>query len=67
MCRLRSFFGRSGCDCCDTDKLPPAPRKTCICEESDGGMLLRTGAFQLGSGVGRDLLNSQSDGKGGFQ
>jgi hypothetical protein len=29
-------------------------------------MLLRTGAFQLGPDVGRDLLFSQSDGKWGF-
>lgn len=31
-----------------------------------GGGLLKTGAFQLGSGVGKDLLWFQGDGEGGF-
>ncbi len=31
-----------------------------------GGMLLKTGAFILGPGVGKDLLGSQGDGKAGF-
>lgn len=31
-----------------------------------GGALLKTGAFQLGRGVGKDLLRSQWDGKSGF-
>jgi hypothetical protein len=63
--RLRSLFGREDCACCTTDKdIPPAPRK--LCPEDGGGMLLRTGAFQLGPDVGRDLLFSQSDGKWGF-
>jgi dihydrodipicolinate synthase/N-acetylneuraminate lyase len=31
-----------------------------------GGMLLKTGAFQLGAGVGKDLTRSQWDGYGGF-
>jgi dihydrodipicolinate synthase/N-acetylneuraminate lyase len=31
-----------------------------------GGMLLKTGAFQLGAGVGKDLLDSQDDGHSGF-
>jgi hypothetical protein len=65
--RIQAFFCRSRGDCCDGDKLPPAPRKPyCCTEDEDGGMLLKTGAFLLGPGVGRDLLNSQSDGKAGF-
>jgi 4-hydroxy-tetrahydrodipicolinate synthase len=31
-----------------------------------GGMLLRTGALQLGPDVGKDLLRAQGDGKAGF-
>ena len=31
-----------------------------------GGALLRTGAFQLGPGVGKDLMHSQWDGMSGF-
>ena len=31
-----------------------------------GGALLKTGAFQLGPGVAKDLLRSQGDGKSGF-
>lgn len=31
-----------------------------------GGMLLKTGAFQLGNGVGKDLLHSNGDGQSGF-
>lgn len=65
-CRLRALFGRSSRHAGVPCKLPPAPRKVCPCEYSDGGMLLKTGSFQLGPGVGRDLLNSQNDGRGGF-
>lgn len=39
---------------------PPAP------VGRSGGMLLRTGAFQLGAGVSMDLLRSQGDGLWGF-
>ncbi len=65
--RLHNLFSRSkNCDGCDAQaKVPPAPRRIC-CPDEEGGMLLKTGAFQLGPGVGRDLLNSQSDGKWGF-
>ncbi|MCS6849600.1 MAG: hypothetical protein NZ700_00345 [Gemmataceae bacterium] len=42
-----------------TVPLPPTDAPT-------GGMLLKTGAFQLGPAVGRDLLRSQSDGYWGF-
>jgi 4-hydroxy-tetrahydrodipicolinate synthase len=35
-------------------------------DKEEGGMLLKTGAFFLGSGVGRDLLRLQSDGEWGF-
>ena len=31
-----------------------------------GGMLLKTGAFQLGNGVGKDMLGTQGDGQSGF-
>jgi dihydrodipicolinate synthase/N-acetylneuraminate lyase len=46
-----------------TMPVPPVPLHTCPSSE-DQGMLLRTGAFQLGSGVGKDLLRSQGDGEG---
>jgi hypothetical protein len=34
--------------------------------EAAGGMLLRTGAVQLGPGVGRNAWRWQGDGQGGF-
>lgn len=37
-----------------------------VAEKEAGGALLRTGAFQLGRGVSRDLLHSQGDGLQGF-
>lgn len=43
---------------------PPVPLHTGP-EHEAGGMLLRTGAFQLGPNVGRDLLRSQGDGQSG--
>jgi dihydrodipicolinate synthase/N-acetylneuraminate lyase len=46
-------------------KVPPAPWRTCP-ENDEAGAILKTGAFQLGPNVGRDLLRSQSDGEGGF-
>jgi 4-hydroxy-tetrahydrodipicolinate synthase len=53
-------------DWSDCELVPPIPLHLCQCEETEGGSLLRTGAFQLGSGVGRDLLRSQGDGESGF-
>ena len=35
-------------------------------QPNDRGMLLRTGAIQLGPGVGRNLWRWQGDGEGGF-
>ncbi|MFN4258870.1 MAG: hypothetical protein ACK4RK_06200 [Gemmataceae bacterium] len=51
--------------CRGSDKLPPSTRKPPAVED-EGGMLLKTGSFQLGPAVNQDLLNSQGDGKGGF-
>jgi 4-hydroxy-tetrahydrodipicolinate synthase len=45
-------------------KVPPVPLHRCAGEDS--GVLLRTGSFQLGPGVGRDMLRSQGDGESGF-
>jgi hypothetical protein len=45
----------------DTAGPSPAPPR-----DSDSGMLLRTGAIQLGPGVGRNLWRWQGDGEGGF-
>lgn len=65
--RMRAWFGRSrGDDSCGADlKVPPAPLRSCP-DEIVGGMLLKTGALQLGPGVSRDLLRTQSDGYWGF-
>lgn len=57
--RLRMWFGGH------STELPPAPLRPVPVEEA-GGMLLKTGAFQLGPGVGKDLLRSQGDGFSGF-
>jgi len=46
-------------------KVPPEPWRTCP-EKDEAGAILKTGAFQLGPNVGRDLLRSQGDGEGGF-
>jgi 4-hydroxy-tetrahydrodipicolinate synthase len=46
-------------------KVPPVPLHRCP-EDNDWGGLLRTGAFQLGSGVGKDFLRFQADGQAGF-
>jgi dihydrodipicolinate synthase/N-acetylneuraminate lyase len=46
-------------------QVPPAPLST-EPVGVQGGMLLKTGSFQLGPNVGRDLLRSQGDGKAGF-
>jgi hypothetical protein len=35
-------------------------------QSGDRGMFLRTGAIQLGPGVGRNLWRWQGDGEGGF-
>lgn len=54
-------------DCCRScRRIPPIPYRTCTNGEPDSGVLLRTGAFQLGRGVGMDLLRSQGDGLQGF-
>jgi 4-hydroxy-tetrahydrodipicolinate synthase len=45
--------------------VPPVPLHACPAS-ADEGVLLRTGAFQLGSGVGRDAIRSQGDGQWGF-
>lgn len=46
---------------------PPIPLDTCPDNvEKEPGALLKTGAFQLGPNVGKDLLGSQSDGQSGF-
>lgn len=58
VCRLRAI------DWCEVGREAPAvPWPT---QATVGGALLKTGAFQLGPGVGRDLLHSQGDGQGGF-
>jgi dihydrodipicolinate synthase/N-acetylneuraminate lyase len=51
--------------CAVTLQVPPVPPQTEPVKEA-GGMLLKTGAFFLGPGVGRDLLRIQSDGEWGF-
>lgn len=61
VCKLKSIDWAS----CGLD-VPPVPLHYCPCPYDEGGMLLRTGAFQLGPDVGRDLLRSQGDGKSGF-
>ena len=65
--RLCFWFSRSpSCDCGHAEnQLPPAPVKRSA-DDKNWGVLLRTGAFQLGPGVGRDALRSQGDGKSGF-
>jgi hypothetical protein len=52
---------------------PPGPPATATAEpapsqprESGTGMLMRTGAIQLGPDVGRNQWRWQGDGKGGF-
>jgi 4-hydroxy-tetrahydrodipicolinate synthase len=50
--------------CAARYEAPPVPLH--ICPEEEGGMLLRTGSFQLGPNVGRDLLRAQGDGESGF-
>ena len=45
-------------------KVPPVPLHHCAGE--DNGVLLRTGSFQLGPGVGRDMVRSQGDGQSGL-
>jgi 4-hydroxy-tetrahydrodipicolinate synthase len=49
--------------CAVAMQAPPVPLHTCP-EGVEGGALLKTGSFQLGPNVGRDLLRSQ--GEGGF-
>ena len=44
----------------------PLPGATTETRESGTGMLLRTGAIQLGPDVGRNQWHWQGDGKGGF-
>jgi dihydrodipicolinate synthase/N-acetylneuraminate lyase len=57
-------------DWCEvTMRVPPAPlgdNRGGKGERHEGGMLLKTGAFQLGTGVSKDLLRSVNDGYGGF-
>jgi dihydrodipicolinate synthase/N-acetylneuraminate lyase len=55
VCKLQAI---NWCDICL--KVPPIPLHTCPVD--DGGLLLKTGSFQLGTGVGQDLLRSQGDG-----
>jgi 4-hydroxy-tetrahydrodipicolinate synthase len=45
--------------------IPPEPPAHGI-DKYSGGLLLKTGALQLGPGVGRDLLRTQGDGPWGF-
>jgi 4-hydroxy-tetrahydrodipicolinate synthase len=53
-------------DWCEVElRVPPQPQPV-QASSRVGGMLLRTGAFQLGPGVGKDLTRSQGDGLGGF-
>ena len=60
VCRIKDIdWSVVGC------KVPPVPLRVCPTDD-EGGMLLRTGSFQLGPGVGRDLLRSQGDGRGGY-
>ena len=47
-------------------QVPPVPLNTCPGNEYGPGALLKTGAFQVGPNVGKDLLGSQFDGQGGF-
>jgi 4-hydroxy-tetrahydrodipicolinate synthase len=53
-------------DWCDVAlKVPPVPLHAAS-SDAEGGMLLKTGAFILGPGVGQDLLRSQGDGESGL-
>lgn len=58
--------------CCDWRDImrpyPPAPRQRCLCPDRDetGGIILKTGAIQLGRDVGKDMTGWQGDGKAGF-
>ena len=54
----------SGCQSLSSCPVPPEPPAAPA--RAEGGMLLKTGALQLGPGVGRDLLRLQSDGEWGF-
>jgi dihydrodipicolinate synthase/N-acetylneuraminate lyase len=60
VCRLQKIDW-----CAVALQAPPVPLHLCP-ETEEAGMLLKTGAFQLGPNVGRDLLRSQGDGQGGF-
>jgi hypothetical protein len=66
--RLKERFRRHpepACADCQTLTVPPAALRP-IPASQQGGMLLRTGSFQLGPNVNEDLLRSQGDGRGGF-
>jgi hypothetical protein len=59
-CRTPSQQVQTMDDSGDTGPAPPAAR------DGGRGLLLRTGAIQLGPGVQRNLWRWQGDGEGGF-
>ncbi len=62
----------SGCQCMshshDHDQIPPVPWRECQHDENfdQGGAMLKTGGFQLGSDVGRDFQRTMGDNEWGF-
>jgi hypothetical protein len=55
----------TGCQTTSPGPVPPEPLRS-TSATSEGGLLLKTGALQLGPGLGRDALRLQSDGEWGF-
>lgn len=65
---LLAPFTGSGCrsaSCTDGDVPPVLPARSAA--TTDGGGLLKTGAIQLGPGVGQNWYRWMGDGQWGFQ
>jgi hypothetical protein len=58
------LVGAGGCHCLSGHDSAPAEPPAARCEE--GGLLLKTGAIQLGPGVGKNAWRWQGDGEWGF-
>jgi hypothetical protein len=54
------------CDCEQAAAGAPGAPTTLAGQENEGGQFLRTGAIQLGPGVGRNQWRWQGDGESGF-
>jgi hypothetical protein len=59
------LFLTTGCQTTSPCPVPPEPLNSTPVKQ-EGGLLLKTGALQLGPGLGRDALRLQSDGEWGF-